>query len=269
MLDYGKLWISQFDLKQRKENIYAGKKEAESYNSSVSIWADGEKRAGLFEFEADSTVLDIGCGPGILSIPLASRVKSITALDPSENMLDILKKHIKEKGIYNIKTVESCWENAAPELIGKHDYVIASYSLMMRDIVPALKKMNDTANKKVILFWFAGVPTWEQLLADLYPIVHGKGYFPGPKTDLIYGALTTMGISAKVEPLLDTSFSHHFSSRDEVIENMRRRLNVQTDEFDTLFETSMHRYFKESGDGFYFDDKTHYVKISWKSKTLV
>ncbi|MEO3805561.1 class I SAM-dependent methyltransferase [Nonomuraea sp. B1E8] len=36
---------------------------------------------------ADSRVLDLGCGPGTIAIPLARRVKSVLAVDPAQEML--------------------------------------------------------------------------------------------------------------------------------------------------------------------------------------
>jgi SAM-dependent methyltransferase len=38
-------------------------------------------------FGADSTVLDLGCGPGTVAIPLAGRVRAVLAVDPDEEML--------------------------------------------------------------------------------------------------------------------------------------------------------------------------------------
>ncbi|MEV4468154.1 class I SAM-dependent methyltransferase [Nonomuraea sp. NPDC049504] len=38
-------------------------------------------------FGADSTVLDLGCGPGTLAIPLAGRVREVLAVDPDHGML--------------------------------------------------------------------------------------------------------------------------------------------------------------------------------------
>ncbi|WP_166427271.1 class I SAM-dependent methyltransferase [Nonomuraea mesophila] len=37
---------------------------------------------------ADSRVLDLGCGPGTIAIPLARRVRSVLAVDPAREMLD-------------------------------------------------------------------------------------------------------------------------------------------------------------------------------------
>ncbi|NUW34070.1 class I SAM-dependent methyltransferase [Nonomuraea sp. SMC257] len=36
---------------------------------------------------ADSQVLDLGCGPGTIAIPLARRVRAVLAVDPAEEML--------------------------------------------------------------------------------------------------------------------------------------------------------------------------------------
>ncbi|MBF8189149.1 class I SAM-dependent methyltransferase [Nonomuraea sp. K274] len=38
-------------------------------------------------FGQDSTVLDLGCGPGTVAIPLARRVREVLAVDPDEEML--------------------------------------------------------------------------------------------------------------------------------------------------------------------------------------
>ncbi|MEV4174159.1 class I SAM-dependent methyltransferase [Nonomuraea sp. NPDC049709] len=38
-------------------------------------------------FGSDSTVLDLGCGPGTVAIPLARRVREVLAVDPDEEML--------------------------------------------------------------------------------------------------------------------------------------------------------------------------------------
>lgn len=46
----------------------------------------------LLQPSPESTVLDIGCGAGTLAIPLASTVRSVTAMDISDKMLELLKQ---------------------------------------------------------------------------------------------------------------------------------------------------------------------------------
>jgi ubiquinone/menaquinone biosynthesis C-methylase UbiE len=55
-------------------------------------------------------VLDVGCGPGRLTIPLAKHVGKngeVVALDIQENMLKKLKKRIQSNHLNNIKTILS------------------------------------------------------------------------------------------------------------------------------------------------------------------
>ena len=40
--------------------------------------------------QPDETVLDIGCGPGTLALPLAQQCKQVYALDYSKGMLEVL-----------------------------------------------------------------------------------------------------------------------------------------------------------------------------------
>jgi ubiquinone/menaquinone biosynthesis C-methylase UbiE len=53
-------------------------------------------------------VLDVGCGPGRLTIPMAKQVGQtgeVVALDIQENMLKKLKKRIESNKLKNIKTI--------------------------------------------------------------------------------------------------------------------------------------------------------------------
>jgi ubiquinone/menaquinone biosynthesis C-methylase UbiE len=54
-------------------------------------------------------VLDAGCGPGRLTIPLAERVGeagSVLAFDLQEGMLSRLRARLKERGITNVRTMQ-------------------------------------------------------------------------------------------------------------------------------------------------------------------
>lgn len=51
----------------------------------------------------DKTVLDVGCGGGILSEALAKVAKQVTAIDLSENALNIARHHATDNNINNIQ----------------------------------------------------------------------------------------------------------------------------------------------------------------------
>lgn len=76
------------------------------------------ERAGVTE---GMRVLDAGCGPGRLSIPLARRVGSrgqVVALDVQEGMLEQVRRRAAEQRVNNIRTLRSALEANAevPEL---------------------------------------------------------------------------------------------------------------------------------------------------------
>lgn len=100
----------------------------------------------------ESTVLDAGSGPGTLSLPLAHKVKSVTAIDYSQGMLDVLKDLAKVQKRDNITTVLGSWEDDWQELnIKKHDICIASRSLSVNNLQEALAKLNELANNAVFV----------------------------------------------------------------------------------------------------------------------
>jgi cyclopropane fatty-acyl-phospholipid synthase-like methyltransferase len=63
------------------------------------------------EIQPDWTVFDMVCGGGTLAIPLAPKVTKITAVDFSRNMLSILERRCREKGITNIDIIPGRWED--------------------------------------------------------------------------------------------------------------------------------------------------------------
>ena len=49
-----------------------------------------------FDTSPEDTVLDVGCGPGRISVLMAQRAKSVTAIDSSEKMLNFAGKMQKK-----------------------------------------------------------------------------------------------------------------------------------------------------------------------------
>lgn len=264
---YSEIW-EKTRKQQARKNQYHNPNSAKAYDTSSRIWADGFARAAQLPFEEGDTVLDIGSGPGILAIPLAQKVKTVTVVEPSAAMLDLLQAHCREFGIHNI-TVNHCdWEAIDADTFPKHDYVIASYSLMMENLKDALAKMDALAKKQVYLYWFSGMTTWEKITSDLMPRIHGRAAVLHPKADVIYGILCQLGISANVIHLEGTSFDREFADKEGAMQDLRKRLNVGPGEQDALLEA----YLQESGvyqqleNKWVYRDQTNYVCICWKPK---
>ncbi|MDY3918177.1 MAG: class I SAM-dependent methyltransferase [Candidatus Limivivens sp.] len=265
-LDYCQLWTDMMQTGSGNRNQYENPETARSYDNSIGIWKDGRLRAAAFPFSGSDTVLDIGSGPGILAVPLAHKVKEVTAVEPSEAMRELLKKHCEEEKIQNVYMIGTSWEQVDYASLPGYDYVIASYSLNMPDIRKALLAMNQVARKRVYLYWFCGTTTWNQLQMDLYPQIHGCGLEPSPRSDLLYGALCQLGISADVKHLEGTSFSYRFPDLKAALMNIRQRVGVSSDQYDDLLTEYILTHYKREGSSWIFYDRTNYVEISWKPK---
>lgn len=152
--------------------------------------------------EPGSRILDIGAGPGTLAIPLAGIAAHVTAVEPAAGMAEVMAEYAEEKGVSNLKIVGKRWEEIDPatDLDGKYDIVVASYSLGMPDIRTAIEMMCKASSKWVYLFWFAGTTSWEQAMVDLWPKLHGKEYNRGPKADILFNVLYSMGIFPTSRP---------------------------------------------------------------------
>jgi SAM-dependent methyltransferase len=89
-----------------------------------------ERMAETGWLRPDDAVLDVGCGPGTLALPMARRVREVHALDEAEGMLETLRQECGRRGIANITTLLSPWkEHSAP---GAYDLVFASLSPAIR-----------------------------------------------------------------------------------------------------------------------------------------
>lgn len=116
-----------------------------SYSESVdndASWAETVERVfGLLEeagFSAcGSSVLDIGCGPGPLSLPLARAGAEVTALDISSGMLKRLKEKAAGEGL-SIRTVEGSWWTADIDELGFRD----NFDLVIASMTPAIKDLD-------------------------------------------------------------------------------------------------------------------------------
>ncbi len=161
------------------------------------------------------TVLDVGSGPGTLSIPLAPMVRHITALDYSPRMLEILQQSAKDAGLHNITAIRCSWEDDWDRLgIKQHDVAIASRSLSVENLQAALKKLNDKAAKKVFIADRVGSGPFDP---EIFKAV-GRDFNPGPDYIFTVNILYQMGIYARVD-FVRNERQKYFASRQEAIES--------------------------------------------------
>jgi ubiquinone/menaquinone biosynthesis C-methylase UbiE len=68
--------------------------------------------------DATGQLLDVGCGPGVLVLPLARLFDQVTALDPEPGMLEAGRRHCQEAGVTNVRWVQGVAEDIATLNLG-------------------------------------------------------------------------------------------------------------------------------------------------------
>src|SRR5687768_3007484 len=60
--------------------------------------------ASAFDLTVDDLVVDLGCGTGQLTVPLAERVRAVVGMDPEPDMLALARRSADRQGTANV-----CW----------------------------------------------------------------------------------------------------------------------------------------------------------------
>lgn len=126
----------------------------------------------------DSRILDIGCGPGTLAIPLAREGADVTALDISGTTLGQVREAAEKEGLA-VQTQECSWWTADIDQLGsrkKYDLVIASRTPAICDAESIERMM---ACSKNLCYYSSFLTLGEnRAQAEIRKIVAGDGAAP-------------------------------------------------------------------------------------------
>nr|WP_321513769.1 class I SAM-dependent methyltransferase [uncultured Pseudodesulfovibrio sp.] len=230
-------WSTEWTRAYAKSSIIMRRANSPSYwdkranrFSTMDNGASGRIQAVLDHIGLDSetTLLDIGCGPGNLAVPLAKSARQVTALDPSEGMLKKLEQRAEKEGVTNIQPLNKGWEEAVVDGdIIPHDVVLSSYSLIMKDVGKALAAMNAAASRTVCLFWFAGRECFGY--DRFWPALFGEEYVAGPDYALLLNLLHSMDIRPEVS-IIPQQHVTTYADMDDAVQCWTENLYVSSQE---------------------------------------
>lgn len=193
----------------------------------------------------ETTVLDIGCGPGTLAIPLARKARSVTAMDFSAGMLDILRESAQKEHLANIDVVQCAWEDDwEQKKIPVHDITIASRSLNVKDLSTAIDKLNRYAAKYVFIADRISPTPFDP---ELYEAV-GRSFQSGPDYIYTLNTLYTKNIHPNVA-IIELERELHFENLDQAYLSYSWMLKDITAEEETLVWNYLKRKAHSNQDG--------------------
>lgn len=169
----------------------------------------------LRHLSSTARVLEIGPGSGGFTLPLASAVEQIIAVEPSAKMRNVLTRNLAEAAITNVHLVPRPVEEVLEEIDGSFDLALASHSLYnVAPIDAVLRGLVRLARHVVILIGTGEQRGWYQ---DLHRGFKGKERVAWPHFEYLYPVLLAMGIYADVE-IIWTSANYVYDSQQAMVD---------------------------------------------------
>lgn len=269
-IDWAQAWKNTHQKSPQREGSKYWDGRALSFGGSRSDSSYINRFIELMDIKAEESVLDVGCGNGMLALPLAEAGHAVTAVDFSPKMLEMLETEARKRNLTNIHIVEASWEDDwLSKGIESTDVAIASRSLGVNDLASALSKLEQVARRRVcVTIPTEHSPRYSKILWDAV----------GRETPSFHEHIYCMNIlfQKRITPELRviSSIKHdRFVSRNEGCERIASALGEMSEEEKQRFETfcADHLIQEKDDDGqeYWTRDyprKTNWAFISWNTK---
>lgn len=218
-VDWQKAWEHEDSLRSKPADASHWSCRAKSYGErSLSEYEPiFIERSGI---KPGQTVLDFGCGSGLLAIRLAKMGCKVVACDFSEGMLAMLESNARQAGVAeliepHLLAWDDDWQAAGiePDSV---DVAIASRSIATRDLLGAVTKLDRVARERVCVTVAAGRSPRRDERA--FAVV---GRTRPPVADFAFCAniLFQHGVFPEISYIV-THSRPAFASRDEAVESL-------------------------------------------------
>jgi SAM-dependent methyltransferase len=266
-IDWQLLWQQSRAAKSWKS------KDAKDWDKKAEAFAGRTRESAyvdLFlshiELDPEFTVLDVGCGPGTLALPIATQVRRVTAIDYSQGMLDLLNREAADKGIDNVSTVHCGWEDEWSDFgVEPHDLVIASRSMNISDLSGALQKLGRYATTIHVAERIAPSPFDPNAFAAL-----GREFSSGPDYIYTVNMLYQLGIHPRISKI-ELARDQQFASLEAAVEGYAWMFkDLHSEERQLLEKYVKNRIVKQDDDHLIVrrDHVQRWALLSWSVEDL-
>lgn len=168
------------------------------------------------------SLLDVGCGTGLITLRLAPSLTQVYGLDYSPRMLHWLSTGAERLGLPQVQPILRSWDDDWQD-IPRCDVVIASRSTAVPDMAAALEKLHDKALKHVYLTSLVG---GEFALARAQRIIGRDVPPPLPDHRYVIHILAQMGIHPCVDYIVGMSQEGLLPTQASAIAQLEQRLGL-------------------------------------------
>jgi len=203
----------------------------------------------------DAKVLDIGAGPGNWALSFAQEVAHVTALEPSKEMVMLLKQRMDQNNMNNITVDQRTWESINIQ----EDQYDKAFDLVFASMTPGinspetLTKMIGASKKFCYLSCFSG-QGWRESYAQLWHDIVGKPLGPNPG-DIIYPFTVIYGMGYKPHLHFEQWMHVREDTVDRAIEEVLYFFEDYIDITDAIKNQVTETIIKQSTDGIYRIEK--------------
>jgi SAM-dependent methyltransferase len=193
------------------------------------------------------SVLDVGCGGGATSLPLASRAGLLVGLDSQRDMLPGFLEAAELAGVA-ARVICAAWPAAEGE-VEAADVVVCGHVLYnVAEAGPFVRALDRHARHRVVLELTAGHPlAW---MNDLWERFHGLRRPQGPTAEVAVAAIREIGVTPSRQDRRaseDRPAGGGFARREDAVALIRRRLCLPATR-DAEVEAALGTRLREHGD---------------------
>jgi len=171
------------------------------YGFPAALWAAHRAVAGPARtiqaaregLPVGGSVLDIGCGGGAGSIPLADVASRLVGVDESEQMLVSYERAATATAVPDVATVRGTWPAVAPQVETADVVVLANIVYNVQDLVPFVLAAHERARHRVVVELTVAHP--QVPIGALWRHFHGQDRPTGPRLADFVSVLAELGIA--------------------------------------------------------------------------
>jgi SAM-dependent methyltransferase len=217
--------------------LFASRADASTDSLTVS------NRRALEALPEGGSVMDVGCGAGAASLPLAGKARTLIGVDVSNEMLQAFEERASRTGAEAL-VVRGRWPDAAPETPDA-DVVLCHHVFYNAPDLPAFAAaLTDHARSRVVVEMTPNHP--QASLNRLWLQFHGLRRPTGPTVDDAVEVLRDVGLDPAWE-LWQPESRGGFADRRDLVAWIRRRLCLTPERDDEVNEAISDQVIESGG----------------------